>query len=303
MPVDIAYEQAPPYNFLGLPDEYSNRNSSKVLILPVPYEATTSYGSGAKNGPYAIIEASRQVELYDIDLECEAALDWGIHTLPALSPDLSSIEAAVNSIEHAVASLANPDQLVVVLGGEHSISVGAVRGTARVYGNDFVTVQLDAHADLRDSYEGSAYSHACAARRLIEITPVIQLGIRSIDISEAEFMRDNPDKVTTILARDMRSLDKSLHTLREKIQGKNVYLTIDIDALDPSIMPSTGTPEPGGLLWYDMLEIIQTIISAGSVIGIDCVELAPIPGMHAPNFTTAKLLYKVINMVMTARIR
>jgi len=304
----LRYETAPPFNFLGLPPECSDPDTSRVLILPVPYEATTSYGGGAKDGPRGIIEASRQVELYDLELGYEPAIEWGIHTLPALSPDLSSPDAAIEAIADAVEEISqaatsnvNGRQLVGVLGGEHALSAGVARGLSRVHGADFVTVQLDAHADLRESYEGTIYSHACAARRILDhSSQVIQLGIRSVDMSEAQFYKNNPDKVHVTYAYEMQNGDGYLAGLADRIRGKKVYLTIDIDALDQSIMPATGTPEPGGLTWYQTLDIIRTVAVNADVIAFDCVELAPIAGLRAPDFTTAKLVYKTINYILTS---
>lgn len=293
----MPYEHAPPDNFLGLPPEHSAFDGSRVLVLPVPYEATTSYGGGTKNGPRALLEASRQVELYDREWGTEPALEWGVHTLPALSPNLSSQEAALADIEEAVAEYAASGKLPCVLGGEHAVSVGVARGLRRVHG-DFVTVQLDAHADLRDTYEGSPYSHACAMRRVCAFSPVVGLGIRSLDITEAVFLREHPEQVTAFFADEMHRSTSYLDTLAERIRGQQVYLTIDVDALDPSIMPSTGTPEPGGLLWGQMLDVVRTVAREARVIGLDMVELAPIPGLHAPNFLAAKLLYKTLCLLL-----
>jgi agmatinase len=288
-------------NFLGLPPENSDFDSSAVLVLSVPFDATTSYKGGAKAGPRAIIEASTQVELYDREFDSEPALEYGVHTLPALAPDLHSPELTVAAIEDAVASLAS-GKLLCVLGGEHTVSVGVARGLHKVFG-DFVTVQLDAHADLRESYEGTPYSHACAMRRIADFSHVIQFGIRSIDVAEAEFIRENSSLVTTFFADDMRHDRSYLTDLAEKVRGQQVFLTVDLDAFDPSIIPATGTPEPGGLLWYDVLEIIRTIVANANVIAFDVVELAPIPGLHAPDFTAAKLVYKIMNLVMGKRAK
>jgi agmatinase len=300
---DQAYEKsAPPFNFLGLPPEYCDGDASAALVLPIPYEATTTYGGGAKNGPDAIIEASRQVELYDIELRCEPAVAWGVHTLPALSPSLSSPESAVADIANAVEAVARSGKLLVGLGGEHTVSVGVARGLARVY-PDFVTVQLDAHADLRDTYEGTGYSHACAARRISEIGggAILQLGIRSLDISEAEFLDECDGRVHAVFADNMAASADYLDLVANWVRDRRVYLTIDIDCLDPSLMPATGTPEPGGLGWHQVLDIVRAVVaSAESVIAFDCVELAPIPGLHSPDFTAAKLVYKTISLILNA---
>ena len=292
----------PPQNFLGLPEKNSRFEDSAVLVLPIPYDGTTSYRSGAKDGPRAIIEASRQVELYDAEFQKECALQWGIHTLPAIAPDHAGPEATVARIESVVADHAGSGKLLAILGGEHSISIGVARALRRVHG-DFVTVQLDAHADLRDSYDGTPYSHACAARRIVEQcgSHVVQLGIRSVDFSEAAYIGDHPQNVTTIFAETMHTSRDWLDLLKERVAGKPVFLTVDLDAFDPAIMPATGTPEPDGLSYRTVLEIIRMIAAEARIIAFDCVELAPIPGLHHPDFTTAKLVYKIINLIMRQR--
>ncbi len=298
------YEFGTPRNFLGLPPEHSAFDTSKALVLPVPYEATTSYGQGTRNGPQAILDASRQVELYDMELSGEPALDWGLHTLPPLAPSLHSPHDAIREIEAAVAHYAASGKLLGVLGGEHGLSVGTARGLRQVYG-DFVTVQLDAHADLRDEYEGTLYSHACAARRIAEFSPITQLGIRSLDKTEAEFLRDNPEQVLCLPARALLQSERAFHdgldTLAQRIKGRQVFLTLDVDVFDPAIMPATGTPEPGGLGWQQVIDILHVVTRRGNVIGFDCVELAPIPGLHAPDFLAAKLVYKIFSLILRAR--
>lgn len=293
----MQYPSHSPVNFLGLPDQFSDFQASQALILPVPYEATTSYKGGTKYGPEAIIHASTQVELYDQTLGLEPAIQWGIHTLPTLALDLTSQLSAIIGIAEAVAEASSYGKLLGVLGGEHSISVGVAQGLRSSY-TDFVVVQLDAHADLRDSYEGSPLSHACMARRVSEHHEIMQLGIRSLDVSEAEFLADCQGRVRCHNADVMRVNRTYLDELVRFVSGKYVFLTMDVDVFDPSIMPSTGTPEPGGLGWYDVLEIIQRIVDNGNVIAFDCVELSPIPGLHAPDFTVAKLIYKLISAVL-----
>ena len=294
------YPQLPPRNFLGLPPEHSSFDGCRALLLPVPYDATTSYRGGAKAGPQAIIDASMQVELYDREFGEEPALRWGVHTLPALAPDLRSPEATVAGIAEAVSGLARTGKLLGVLGGEHSVSIGVARGLHDALG-DFVTVQLDAHADLRDEYDETPYSHACAARRICEFSPIIQLGIRSVDASEVQFLRENPERVTAFFAEDVhRDKDRSyLAALAERVRGQRVFLTMDLDALDPAIMPATGTPEPGGLGWYDTLDILRTLAANAEIIAFDCVELSPLPGLHAPDFLAAKLVYKTLSLILS----
>lgn len=294
------YPQLPARNFLGLPPEHSDFDGSRALVLPVPYDATTSYKGGAKAGPQAIIDASAQVELYDREFDDEPALRWGVHTLPALAPDLRSPEATIQGIADAVADLARAGKLLCVLGGEHSISIGVARGLHDVFG-DFVTVQLDAHADLRDAYDGTPYSHACTARRICEAGEVVQLGIRSVDASEMQFLRENSDHVTAFFAEDMRRDGSYLAALAERVRGKRVFLTLDLDVLDPGIMPATGTPEPGGLDWYAALDILRAINAEAEIIAFDCVELSPLPGQHAPDFLAAKLVYKALSLILARR--
>lgn len=295
---DQSFDPRP--NFLGLPPEASTYERSEVLILPVPYEATTCYKKGTRLGPSALIDASSQLELYDCEFGDEPALRWGVHTLPSLVLDSPAPERAIDAIAAEVAKLARTGKFLVVLGGEHAISIGVARGLHSVFG-DFLTVQLDAHADLRDRYDSTPYSHACAARRIAEMGRIIQIGVRSLDISEARFLQERPDLVVTFFADDLLNGDSYVRGLAEMVDGQKVFLTLDVDVLDPSIMPATGTPEPGGLLWHDALEITRTIARYGDVIGFDCVELSPIPGQPASDFTAAKLVYKSISYVMAAR--
>ncbi len=296
----MSYVFRPPENFLGLPPEDSQYDAAGVLVLPIPYEGTVSYGHGTGHGPAAILRASTQVELYDREFGREPVFDYGIHTLPYLAPDLSGPEATVKTIEAAVAEYAATGKLVVGLGGEHTVSVGFGRGLRAALG-DFTIVQIDAHADLRNDYEGTPYSHACVARRLNDIAPIIQFGIRSISQEEADCIQANPDKLTVFFADDIHAGNDHLARLAEMVQGKNVYLTVDVDGLDPSLIPATGTPEPDGLSWRQTLDIIRTLTQHARVIGFDVVELAPNPTSHSSDFITAKLVYKIMNLVMASR--
>lgn len=294
------YESRPPDNFLGLPEEDTRFEDADVLVLPLPYEGTVSYGHGTAQGPAAILRASTQVELYDREFGCEAVFDYGVHTLPPLAPDHSGPEATVNRIEAAVADLARTGKLVVGLGGEHSVSVGFGRGLRQALG-DFVMVQIDAHADLRDEYEGTPYSHACVARRLNDIAPIIQFGIRSISQEEADYIAANRDRLTVYFAEDVHTGDSHLVKLAEAVRGRPVYLTVDVDGFDPALIPATGTPEPDGLSWRQVVDIARVVAREGRVIGFDVVELAPASGLHGSDFITAKLVYKIMNLVMASR--
>ena len=286
-------------NFLALEDPHGTFHSARVLILPVPLEATVSWGGGTAAGPRTIIQASRQVELYDREHDRECALEYGIHTLPAVELDAEP-GAAVAQIAAAVASAAATGKLVVALGGEHTISAGVSHGLLDALGTPLTVVQLDAHSDLRDEYEGSRFSHACVARRMLEdprVAQVLQLCVRSVDAEEVAFARANERRVRVWYAEDVHDGSWREEFLA-RVRGRRVHLTIDVDGLDPSIVPATGTPEPGGLSWLQALDVIRTTAGAGSIAGIDCVELAPQPGLHHADFTVAKLLYKSITYAM-----
>ncbi len=290
-----------PERFLGLDDRSSQRESSAAWILSVPLDMTTSYLGGTRLGPSAIIEASNQVELYDIEFGVEAAPIYGVAMLPVLHPSLSSAQDAVESIRQAVSDLALEDRVLVTLGGEHTISVGLVSAFAPRY-PDMVIVQIDAHSDLRDSFDGTPYSHACTARRLLEYAPVLQFGIRCLCEEEVVFARQT-ERVRMWTAEAMRgdTERRYLQALRNSIAGRPVYLTLDLDGLDPSIMPAVGTPEPGGIGWYDCIDLIRTVAQSGRIFAFDCVELCPMPGSHGSAFAAARLVYKTLNLIMAGR--
>ena len=286
-------------NFLALEDPHGAFDHARVLVLPVPLEATVSWGGGTAGGPRAIIAASQQVELYDREHDREPALDYGIHTLPAL--ELSDDPAAaVAEIAAAVAQAAATGRLVVALGGEHTLSAGVSHGLLDALGGPLTVVQLDAHSDLRDSYDGTPLSHACVARRMLEdprVEQVLQLGVRSVDTEEVAFARAHPQRVRVWYAEDVHD-GGWRDELAACVRGRRVHLTIDVDGLDPAVVPATGTPEPGGLSWREALDIVRTTAQAGSIVGIDCVELAPRPELHHADFAVAKLLYKSITYAM-----
>ena len=286
---------APPDNFLGLEDPHGTLEAARVLILPVPMEATVSWGGGTAGGPRAIIAASQQVELYDREHDREPALDYGIHTLPALTLSSDPSEA-VAEIAAAVADAAASGRLVVALGGEHTISAGVNHGLLDALDTPLTVVQLDAHSDLRDTYEGTPFSHACVARRILEdprVEQVLQLGVRSIDAEEVAFARASDGRVRVWYADDVHA-GGWRDEFAARVRGRRVHLTIDVDGLDPAIVPATGTPEPDGLSWREALDIIRATATTGSIAGLDCVELAPQPGLHHADFAVAKLLYKTI---------
>ncbi|MDR3077883.1 MAG: agmatinase [Planctomycetota bacterium] len=289
--------------FLDLKPPHCSRDFARVAVLPVPYEATVSYKGGTALGPAGLIEASRQVELYDRRLDAEPALTYGVRTLPALplTPG-EETKAMLERLAGRVEELARDGRFPLVLGGEHSITPGVFAGLALAKpGQDFDIVHLDAHADLRDSYEGNPHSHACAARRLLEhpaCRKIWQLGIRSFCAEEAAFSRARPNRLRRWLAEELAP-DRNGSWRRELAEGlaeRRVFLTFDVDALDPAVAPGTGTPEPDGLSWRTVLEIGELVAGAAEeVIGMDAVEAAPRPGLHYSEFAVVKLLYLFLN--------
>jgi agmatinase len=285
--------------FLGLDERHSDFERAGVLVLPLALEATVSYGAGTAGGPAAILAASQQVELYDREHDGEPALRYGVHTLAA--PQLAAdAEQAVGQIAAAVAGAAASGKLVVALGGEHTISAGVGRGLLDALGGPLSVVQIDAHSDLRDAYDGSRFSHACVARRMLDderVEQVLQLGVRSVDAEEVAFARAHPERVRVWYAEEVHA--GAWHDeLRARLAGRRVHLTIDVDGLDPAVVPATGTPEPGGLSWEQALDIVRTTAQGATIVGVDCVELAPRPGLHAADFAVAKLLYKTMTYAL-----
>lgn len=276
-----------PDNFGALEKEFSSYKKSKAVILPVPYEGTVTYGKGTANGPKAIIESSKNMELYDIELDKEIS-NVGIHTLKELKVEKQP-ENVISQVYDSVKKIINDNKFPVVLGGEHSITLGAVNALKEKY-NNLSVLQIDAHSDLRNSYEGTMFSHACVMRRVIETCQIVQVGIRSMDIEEAEFIKKTNHK-NIFFAKDMHNnwQDKAINLLTN-----NVYITIDLDGLNPSIMPSTGTPEPGGMLWYQTINFLRKVAENKNIVGFDVVELAPVKENHAPDFLAAKLTYKLM---------
>jgi agmatinase len=295
----------PPWNFLGLPETLAQPSRARGWLLPIPYESTTSYGAGTRDGPAAILAASRQVELYDREYNGEPAVDYGIHTMSPLGLVHRSPEAMVEAVEEAVSGILSGSprpEVLGVLGGEHTLSAGVARGLSRVIHSDsLVAVQVDAHADLRDEYEGSPFSHACAARRILDVCPVCQIGIRNLSTGEAAF-RKTSKRVRTIFSEEANAPRGTfLRDLASFVRNRQVFFTIDLDGLDPSIMPAVGTPEPGGITWERLLQIARTVCThAVRVPVFDVVELAPIPGFRAPDFLAAKLVYKLFSYALVS---
>lgn len=277
-----------PFVYGGLEPEQSDFEKAKVLIWPVPFEKTVSYGSGTREGPATIIDASRNMELYDEEIGGEIAA-IGIHTLPAIDADREADEM-MPALQQEARRLLATGKFICMLGGEHSITAPVVRAFAEKFPKLSV-LQIDAHADLRDSYDGTPHSHASAMRRVLEVCPAVQVGIRSLSAEEASAIPRLPTRV--FYAKDITGrtdwVDSAVDSLTE-----DVYLTIDIDGLDPSLVPSTGTPEPGGLMWNEVLALIRTLAAKRNVVGMDLVELCPFPASNAPGFLAAKLIYKTL---------
>ncbi|MCJ7496949.1 MAG: agmatinase [candidate division Zixibacteria bacterium] len=281
-----------PHNFLGIPRIYSDYKRSKFVILPVPYEQTTTYKGGTREGPQAIISASKQVELFDEELYTEP-YKVGIYTSDELESTSKGAEEMIEKIYKVGRSLLKDNKIIVMLGGEHTISIGMIKAFKEKY-KDLSVLQLDAHADLRENYQENRFSHACTMRRVREFVPAIGVGIRNLSMEEHNWIKKNKINLFYAQKREKDWSDKVLSSLSDE-----VYLTFDLDFLDPSIMPSVGTPEPGGFLWYETLDFLKTLTLKKKIVGFDIVELCPQPGNVAPDFLTAKLIYKLIGYIVT----
>ena len=278
-----------PFNFGALPHELSGYETSKVVILPVPYDATTSYKPGTRDGPHAIIDASRFVEFYDEEAKKNFS-EIGICTMDEMEI-VDDPKGTIDRVYEAVKSMLEDGKSVVTLGGEHSLTSGAVRAFKEKY-PDLSVLHVDAHADMADLNGESKWDHGCVARRVFEICPVVLAGIRSLDREQAEFIEK--EKIPTFMAHDIFNSDDSWMDEAISKLSDTVYLTIDLDALDPSIMPSVGTPVPGGFQWFNLLKFLRKLAKSKKVVGFDVMEHMPIPQMHSPDFTAAKLVYKLI---------
>jgi len=282
-----------PLNFLGLDEENSSIETSKVVILPVPFERTVFFGRGTSHGPSSIIYASRSLELYDDETGWEPS-SLGIHTLCEL--ECSSINPAdmISDVREVCVQLVNLNKFIITLGGEHSITIGTVKGHKSMF-EKFSVLSIDAHCDLRDSFQKTPYSHACTMRRILEEgLPVTEVGIRSYSDEEAEFLKGNSN-IKIIKAQEIiesKGEDWILDVVSALLP--HVYISIDLDVFDPSAVPGTGTPEPGGLGWYDVLGLLRSVFKNREVIGLDIVELSPISGSTISEILAAKLTYKTI---------
>ncbi|MDA9820077.1 agmatinase [Salibacteraceae bacterium] len=273
--------------FGNLPEEFSNRENSQIWLQSIPYDGTSTYGKGSDKGFEAMIHASHELELYDIETNSEV-YERGIHCLAPIAENKSP-ELVFEKVYSETKNLLKRDKFLTFFGGEHSISIGVIKAFHEKF-DKLTVLQLDAHADLRPEYMGTQYNHACALHQAGQIVNLLQVGIRSMDSSELEFM----DKSKVFFAQDIHGktewMDASIKQMTE-----DVYLTIDLDVFDPSIMPSTGTPEPGGMLWYQTMSYLKKVFRTRNVVGFDIVELAPKKGFTAPDFLAAKLYYKLLS--------
>jgi agmatinase len=281
---------APVENFLGLPEAHGGFDGAGVVILPVPYEATVSYMGGTRFGPRGLLHASRFVELYDHELDAEP-YTIGVHTLPELLLTGAGPGKAMRELRRAFDALLPTGKFVIMVGGEHSVSGPPILAHADRLGRRKLSVlQLDAHADLRTEYEGTPHSHACVMHAVHERVKLVQVGIRSLTAGERALQRRR--RLTVVFGHELETPDWEDRVL--SALGPEVYLTIDVDYFDPALMPATGTPEPGGGTWTPTIRLLDRVFRERRVVGADVVELAPIPGLVAPDFLAAKLVYKLI---------
>ena len=281
-----------PFNFGGLPHDRCRWEDSRVVFLPVPYDLTSTYLPGSRRGPMAILEASTHMELFDEALEQET-YRAGFHTLDPLEAVATGPREMTGLVEKYVQRVVRAGKFPVLIGGEHSLSLGAARVLKKKHPR-ISFLQLDAHADLRESYEGTTFSHACAGRRLAEIGPLVQVGIRSLTRDEHLYIQKG--KVKTFFWHHLAEIPDWQEEVCRSLLPE-VYVTIDLDALDPAIMPAVGTPEPGGLNWKSLTDLLQRVAARKRVVGFDVVELTPIPGLIAPDFLAAKLIYRFLGEI------
>ena len=276
-----------PKTYAGIPEKYGKLENSKIVLISVPFDATSTWQKGADKGFEAFLDASENMELYDIETNSEVYKN-GVFIDESINEKISP-KKMVEQVHQLVKKYIIKDKFVTIFGGEHSISIGTIRAFKDCF-KSLSVLHLDAHADLRDEYDGTEFNHACAVYEASKTTNLIQVGIRSMDISEKEVM--NYDKV--FFAEDI-FYDESWQDQATEILSDNVFITLDVDVFDPSIMPSTGTPEPGGLLWNETISFLKKVFSEKNVVGFDIVELCPNPNNKAPDFMVAKLYYKMLS--------
>jgi N1-aminopropylagmatine ureohydrolase len=295
MEFPFQYDHGAPLTFGGALPHRRSFEESKVVVLPIPVDRTTSYVGGTRNGPHDILQASSHMELWDEEMQVDVH-GVGIFTLPEMELPFGEMQPLVDEIERVAYEVIARDKFLVALGGEHSITPALVSATARRY-PELSLLQIDAHADMRDAYMGTIHNHACAMRRCLDFASITQVGIRSLSTEEAEVLPRLGSKIfyDHSMRRDPNWIDRIVETLSE-----TVYVTIDVDGMDPAIMPATGTPEPGGLSWPEITALLRTTADRRRIVAADVVELSPIPGMVAPSFLCAKLIYKLLTYCFAA---
>ncbi len=289
-----------PFNFLALPEEDSRLDRARVVILPVPYDSTTSFKSGARYGPRALIEASQNLEDYDPELDADVSR-LGIYTAPWLEPHMEGPRYMIERVREATRRFLDQGKLVGLIGGEHSLSVGSVNALAERY-SDLSVLYLDAHADLRDQYMNTGWGHASVARRIYETCPLVQVGVRSLSLEEMQFIRQKGMHTFFSPASDMTGpgYDGDSAALGYdvpaiiRLLSPNVYVSIDLDVFDPAIMSAVGTPEPGGMGWYQVTSLLKAVAEERRIVGFDVTELSPGEGPASCAYTAAKLVYKLL---------
>jgi agmatinase len=297
MSLPFEYDRVALGEFGGTTPTTSDFDSARVVILPIPLDRTTSYVPGTRNGPHEILVASSHMELWDEETETDVH-GIGIYTMPEMEFPYASMEEVVAAIRRVASEIVRRDKFLVALGGEHAITGPVVAAFAARHPGLSV-LQIDAHADLRDTFMGTPYNHACAMRRVLEFARCTQVGIRSLSTEEAAAAPTLPTEI--FYDFNMRQRDDWMEKVVDSL-SETVYVTIDVDGFDPAIMPATGTPEPGGLSWYEGLTLLRRVIESRRVVGCDIVELCPIAGNIAPNFMCAKLIYKILSYRFAAQV-
>lgn len=282
-----------PGAFGDLPETFSVYEDSAIALLPVPYDGTSTWMKGADRGPAAILEASGHMELYDIETDSEVYLRGMVTLPPVVCPQ--DPQSMVSAVSKRARSVLEDGKFLVGIGGEHSVTIGLVQAQAERH-PELSVLQMDAHADLREEYEGSPYNHACVMARVRERCPIVQAGIRSMDVSEKELVEGERVFYAHHLCRDIPGAAARI----AEVLTEKVYITIDLDVLNPAFMPSTGTPEPGGLDWYALLNILDRVIREKQVVGFDVTELLPNPHNKGPDFLAAKLIYRVLSRIFAS---
>lgn len=289
----IPLSETLPIRFLGLQDQFAAYDRSRFVILPIPYDGTTSFQVGTRNGPARIIEASRQLEWFDEELEREVHKP-GIHTMHPLEPDASGPAAMHERVYKHARKIVRDGKFLIGLGGEHSVTSGLVRAVASKH-KKLSILQIDAHLDLRDTYQESPHSHASVMRRCMHwVERIVPVGIRNVSIDEHKFLKSSG--IRPVMARECYMSDDWAERALDGL-GEKVYVTIDIDGFDPAYAPGTGTPEPGGLDWYQVTSLLQLVAGERQIVGADVVEVMPIPGQAVTEFLAARLIYKLIAYV------